>query len=678
MSNQASGQQLTITERPQDQLAGQQLTPTTNGIGGSIPGGSTQTHGPPPIVDNPMTNEQMPTAPIGDNPMSSTPGGPPKTFDPTLPTAGRSTTLTPEEIIEQLVAKKLEGMEARIHRIPRVPAPIRKSLPSSFADSPFVDAIALVEMPKKFVFPLMKMYDGTTDPNDHIASYKQRMFTGAIPRELREACMCKGFGSSLVGPALQWYTNLPNNSIFSFAQLTDIFVEQFACSRKLEKLSDDLYRIKQRRGESLRDYVARFNTEKVSITSCNIDTAITTFRKGLMVDSDLYKELTKYPCRTMEDVLAKAWAQIKWEEDESNKPTYSPYPNTRESRSTRRIERRYSPYCELQPTTRTSRPGREPRHTLPSTRPREQEKTPIPEYNLNIDSVEIVAVMKGMGNKVKWPEKIKKPADKRDTTKWCEFHNDHVHTTVECIALRFEVAGLLRRGQLRDFLSDKGKITMTRGDTRPTTPPEPPQHTRTCNVISGGSEVSGVTYSAAKRHAREVSGMDGRPKRPPTNYTGQTISFVNDEASDLLNPHHDALVISLFISNCLAKRILIDNGSSANILFLHALRGMWIDESTVIRKSTVLVGLSGEQKHSVGEVTLYVYAKGVNLQTKFLVVDSPSAYNTILGRPWIHAMKAVPSTYHQVICFPTKWGVKEICGAQKMARDCYQTTLKDK
>ncbi|XP_062109783.1 uncharacterized protein LOC133821608 [Humulus lupulus] len=315
-------------------------------------------------------------------------------------------------MIEQLVARKLEGMEAMIHRIPGVPAPIGKSLPSSFADSPFVDAIALMEMPKKFIFPLMKMYDGTKNLNDHIASYKQRMFTAAIPRELHEACMCKGFGSNLVGPSLQWCMNLPNNSIFSFSQLSDIFVEQFPSSKKLEKLSDDLYRIKQRRGESLRDYVARFNTEKVYITSCNVDTAITAFRKGLMVDSDLYKELTKYPYRTMEDMLAKAWAEIKWEEDESNRPTYSPYPNARESRSTRRIERRYSPYHELHPTTRTCRPGREPRHTLPSRRPREQEKTPIPEYNLNIDPVEIVVVMKGMGNKVKWPEKIKKPANK--------------------------------------------------------------------------------------------------------------------------------------------------------------------------------------------------------------------------------------------------------------------------
>ena len=93
-------------------------------------------------------------------------------------------------------------MEALIQKIPGVPAPIKKSLPHSYADSPFVDSIALIEMPRKFSFPNMKMYDGTTDPTDHIASYKQRMFTAAIPWEQCEACMCKSFGSSLQGPAL--------------------------------------------------------------------------------------------------------------------------------------------------------------------------------------------------------------------------------------------------------------------------------------------------------------------------------------------------------------------------------------------------------------------------------------------------------------------------------------------
>ncbi|KAK0571671.1 hypothetical protein LWI29_019749 [Acer saccharum] len=137
----------------------------------------------------------------------------------------------------------------------------------------------------------MKQYEGTTDPDNHIAQYKQRMFTAAIPRDLREACMCKAFGSSLSGPALQWYTNLPNNSIDSFAQLTDTFMEQFASSRKLEKLSNDLYTITQRTGENLRAYVGRFNREKVQIPHCNQATAIYAFRKGLRFDSDYTRNL---------------------------------------------------------------------------------------------------------------------------------------------------------------------------------------------------------------------------------------------------------------------------------------------------------------------------------------------------------------------------------------------------
>ena len=53
-------------------------------------------------------------------------------------------------------------------------------------DSLFEDSIAQAEMPKRLSFPNMKLYDGTIDPTDHITSYKQRMFTTAIPRDLYE------------------------------------------------------------------------------------------------------------------------------------------------------------------------------------------------------------------------------------------------------------------------------------------------------------------------------------------------------------------------------------------------------------------------------------------------------------------------------------------------------------
>ena len=149
-----------------------------------------------------------------------------------------------------------------VERLLGVAPPIRKSNPGSFTDTPFTENIALIEMPRKF-FPNIKMYDGTGDPDVHVVQYKQRVLAVALPREFREATMCKGFGSTLIGTALQWYINLPIGSISSFATLSDGFVELFTSSRNLEKTSDSLYEILQHRVEPLRDYIARFNQEKV-------------------------------------------------------------------------------------------------------------------------------------------------------------------------------------------------------------------------------------------------------------------------------------------------------------------------------------------------------------------------------------------------------------------------------
>ena len=84
----------------------------------------------------------------------------------------------------------------------------------------------------------------------------------------------------------------------------------------------------------------------------------------------------------------------------------------------------------------------------------------IPEYNLNVKLVEVVVIMKGMGNTVKWPRKSNNPNPKWDITKYCEFHADHGHSTPDCIALCLEVTYLLKKGHLQKLLSDKGKNTL--------------------------------------------------------------------------------------------------------------------------------------------------------------------------------------------------------------------------
>ncbi|KAL5545185.1 hypothetical protein UlMin_008969 [Ulmus minor] len=237
---------------------------------------------------------------------------------------------------------------------------------------------------------------------------------------------------------------------------------------------------------------------------------------------------------------------------------------------------------------------------------------------------------------------------------------------------------LLKRGHLLDLLTDKGKKTVAKRDNHVEEPKEPTPE-RVINVITGGSEISGISYSAARRHARVSVNPETCSSQPPAGEaTDQVISFVDNEATSLINPHHDALVISLLVANCKIKRILVDNGSSTNVLFLNALKEMKIDESNIRRCTTVLVGFSGEQKFTIGDVALPVYAGGINLNVNFAVLDSPSAYNMILGRPWIHKMRVVPSTFHQVVRFPTKWGIKEIRGEQSISRECYRNTLRAK
>ena len=173
----------------------------------------------------------------------------------------------------------------------------------------------MVEIPKRFMIPHMKMYDGLADPEEHIAQYRQRMFTVPISRDYREPCMCKGFGSMLTGPALQWFVSLHNGTIALFVDLVDAFNLQFAISKRFDKMMSDLYSIVQKHREPLRDYMSMFNKEKVTITNRDLPMAIEAFRRGLVRDSSLYDELTKYRCKTMDDVQAKAMAQFRLEED---------------------------------------------------------------------------------------------------------------------------------------------------------------------------------------------------------------------------------------------------------------------------------------------------------------------------------------------------------------------------
>ena len=56
------------------------------------------------------------------------------------------------------------------------------------------------------------------------------------------------------------------------------------------------------------------------------------------------------------------------------------------------------------------------------------------------------------------------------------------------------------------------------------------------------------------------------------------IIFTDEEAKRIHHPHDDVIVITLFIADCTTKRVLVNNGSSVDILYYPAFQQMRLGE----------------------------------------------------------------------------------------------------
>ncbi|GAV63389.1 hypothetical protein CFOL_v3_06907, partial [Cephalotus follicularis] len=122
-------------------------------------------------------------------------------------------------------------------------------------------------------------------------------------------------------------------------------------------------------------------------------------------------------------------------------------------------------------------------------------------------------------------------------------------------------------------------------------------------------------------------------------------------------PHDDLVVVTLQVKLFTMKRILIDSGSSTDILYKHAFDQLRVPTDQLRPVKTPLVGFVGEMVHPLGSINLSVVAGIVPRQTQvqmtFLVVDTPSPYNAIVGRPGLNLMEAIMSTRHLLVKFLT-------------------------
>ena len=120
------------------------------------------------------------------------------------------------------------------------------------------------------------------------------------------------------------------------------------------------------------------------------------------------------------------------------------------------------------------------------------------------------------------------------------------------------------------------------------------------------------------------------------------------------------------------RRVLIDPGSSVDLVQASVISHIGHNLTGLENSRRILSGFNGASTTSLGDIVLPVQAGVVTLNVLFSVVQDLSPFNVILGRTWLHYMKVIPSTYHQVVSFLTEDGQIDLYGSQLTARQCYQ------
>ncbi|KAL2534198.1 Uncharacterized protein Adt_07549 [Abeliophyllum distichum] len=168
---------------------------------------------------------------------------------------------------ESIVNEKVEEAIAR-----------RKSRgrPISIKEEPFTEEVMNVPLPQKFKEPTGE-FDGTTDPIDHIRTFQDRVRLHGWP----DAIACRAFPMTLRKDAREWFDMLPPRSISSFANFASKFAICFSSSARKKKTAMGLMQVIQDKGETLREYMSRFNRATLGIKNLQMPSVVTALLSGL-------------------------------------------------------------------------------------------------------------------------------------------------------------------------------------------------------------------------------------------------------------------------------------------------------------------------------------------------------------------------------------------------------------
>ncbi|XP_072087011.1 uncharacterized protein [Arachis hypogaea] len=513
------------------------------------------------------------------------------------------------------------------------------------------------ELPKRFTLPLtLTPYDGLGDPRKFLKKFRSIM----IANGASDTVLCRCFPNYLDGPALDWLCALPAGSISRFHQLAKLFEDHFAGSAIFLHDSDYLNTIKQGPNESLKDYMTRFTKVAISIPDLHPEVHLHAIKSGLR-PGKFQETIAIAKPKTLAEFREKAKGQIDIEElrqaRKSDKSHFREEDKNSSIKKNFKLTPRFDSYTQ---------------------------------FNTKREDI----IKEILNSKlIKPPRKAGTYQDAKnvDKSKYCAFHQKHGHNTDDCVVAKDLLERLARQGHLDKFI---GGHIQKRG-TSSTTNDLPDQNRGKekassnqyerprgiINCISGGYASGGYSNSARKRSFRAMCSVDGPKQDTPITKQQPEVTFTQADLNSNIQNLDDPVVITLQLGDLLVKKVLLDPGSSADVLFYSTFQKMKLSDNVLQSTGGDLVGFSGERVPILGSVWLQTtlgeqpFSKTNDIQ--YLVVDCFSPYNLILGRPFLNKFGAIVSTVHLCVKFPLQDDqVATIHGDHKEARQCYYISMK--
>ncbi|KAK1650796.1 hypothetical protein QYE76_068601 [Lolium multiflorum] len=505
-------------------------------------------------------------------------------------------------------------------------------------------------------------YDGTAKPEDWLQDYSTAV--GIAKGNKRWAVRYSPL--MLVGSARTWLNNLPAGSINGWLDFEAAFISNFTGTYRRPGRPQQLEMCKQGPDETDRAYLTRWCEMRNSCEGVHEIQAISFFMGGCRPNTMLWHKLRRSDPKSMAALMAIADKYALAEEAGKAPADISPAPARRDN----------------------NKPAEGASHGSRRDNYRGKRHSDQPDRRYGSAHVAAVADNAAGGSRRQKQDRQWKPkyTFEQMLDSPCKYHsgkNPSNHTTRDCHFMK----------------------RLTSGEPLPPPPPPPPaggpggqagaenanlEHHEANQVHHAGRYLAeDATYIIFTSEPEDKTSQQSRSLEvnaviPPVpqylNWSEQAITFDRrDTPAVLPKPGSYAMVLDPTIGTTRRSvrfsRVLIDGGSSINILYRDTARKLGIQEAELRPTPTVFHGIvPGHCCQPIGRITLEVmFGKPDHFRTErieFEVVDLVSPYHALLGRPALTKFMAVPHYGYLKMKLPGPKGVITVAGDYRRSMDC--------